>query len=307
MKSSKVSHADQPVPLVSIGMPIFNSEATLKLAIDSILEQTFTDFELIISDNCSTDSTSAICQEYANKDSRISYIRQAANIGSVRNFKFVLDQGRCNYFLWAAGDDVRSPDFLEENVQFLETHADYVASTSPNYFEGQNPVGTNLVTFEIVGSVEERFMQFFDNCWQSHGIFYSVFRKEILADCEVLNQSFTALDWAIDLFLIKHGNVHRSVNGLTTFGVNGVSRGADAWGVFRNGFIEWVVPFKSLTAYMFKLSADLPLPVRYTIIKRLLKLNLSVSYRPLYAIIYPVLYPIYRRYVRQYLRPNRSI
>jgi glycosyltransferase involved in cell wall biosynthesis len=287
-------------------MPVFNSEATLKLAIDSILKQTFTDFELIISDNCSTDSTSAICQEYANKDSRISYIRQATNIGGVRNFKFVLDQGRRKYFLWAAADDVRSSDFLEENVRFLETHADYVASTSPNCFEGQNPVGTNLVTFEIVGSVEERFMQFFDNCWQSHGIFYSVFRKEALSTCEVLNQSFTAADWVVDLFLIKHGNVHRSVNGLTTFGVNGASRGVDAWGAFRNGLIEWVVPFKSLSAYVFKLSADLPLAVRFTIIKRLLKLNLAVSYRPLYAVIHPILYPMYYRYVRGYLRQGKS-
>lgn len=307
MKSSKKSQFTQNTPLVSIGMPVFNSEATIKSAIDSILRQTLVDFELIISDNCSTDSTSAICQEYSNKDSRIIYVRQSENIGMARNFKFVFDQGKCQYFMWAAGDDVRSPDFLEENVQFLETHPDYVASTSPNCFEGQDPIEINLVTFEIVGSVEERFIQFFNNCWQSHGIIYSVFRKNILDTCEPLNQArpFTAADWAIELFLIKHGNVHRSVNGLTTFGVNGVSRSADPWGVFRNGFIEWVVPFKSLTAYVFKLSADQPLPVRYAIIKSLIKLNLSVSYRPLYAIIYPVLYPIYRRYVRQYFRPSR--
>jgi glycosyltransferase involved in cell wall biosynthesis len=301
---SKEKQIDETLPMVSIGMPIFNSEATLRLAIDSILKQSYTEFELIISDNCSTDSTSEICREYEKIDSRIFYIRQAENIGATKNFEFVFNQGRGKYFLWAAGDDERSFDFLEVNIKFLEAHSGYIASTSPNCFASEETQGHGFVSFDIVGSVEERFIKFFDNCWQSHGIFYSVFRREVLINCEILGSSFMAADWAINLCLIKHGNVHRSVNGLTTFGVNGVSRGADAWGIFRNGFVEWVVPFKSLTAYVFKLSADLPFPIRYRIIKRLLKLNLSVSYRPLYAIIYPVLYPIYRRYVRQNLRSS---
>ncbi len=294
------------MPLVSIGMPVFNSEATLKSSINSVLGQTFVDFELIISDNCSTDSTSAICQEYANKDSRIVYIRQPVNIGAAQNFKFVFDQGKGQYFLWAAGDDERSSDFLEENVRFLETHADYVASTSPNCYEDQEPVGDNLVTFEIVGTIEERFMQFFDNCWRSHGVFYSVFRKEVLDDCEALGHSFTAADWAIDLFLIKHGNVHRSVNGMIVFGANGLSRGVDPFGHFRNEFIEWILPFKSLNPYVLKLSADLPLAVRINIMKRLLKLNLAVSYLPLYTVIHRSLYPIYCRYFKPHLSHGKS-
>jgi glycosyltransferase involved in cell wall biosynthesis len=296
------------MPLVSVGMPVFNSEATLETVIDSLLGQSFTDFELIISDNASTDATPAICQDYANKDSRIKYIRQPKNVGANRNFKFVFEQGKGRYFLWAAGDDVRSSDFLEENVQFLETHADYVASTSPNRFEGQDPEGDNLVTFEIVGTIEERFEKFFENCWQSHGIFYSVFHKDVLGDCEVLAQgiTFTGLDWAVDLILVKHGNIHRTIKGLTIFGVNGVSMSADPWGAFRNKFIEWIVPFYSLSAYVLNLTGDLPLAVRFKIMKRLLKLNLSVSYRPLYVVIHRLLYPTYCRYVKPYMRRGRS-
>lgn len=292
-------------------MPVFNCEATLKLAIDSILKQTFTDFELIISDNCSTDSTSLICQEYAKNDPRIVYIKQPINIGGWQNFRFVLDQGGSHYFWWAAGDDVHSSDFLEVNIQYLETHADYVASTSPNCFQGQNPVGPNLVTFEIVGAVEDRFIQFFDNCWQSHGIFYSVFRKKALLDCAEIRKCLDkscgiAMDWEVILSLANQGNIHRNANGLTIFGVNGISRIGNPWAAARSFFIEWIIPFYTFNSYVWKLSKDLPLVSRIKIMKRLLKFNLGVSYYPLYAVIHPILYPIYYRFIRGYLRHGKS-
>jgi glycosyltransferase involved in cell wall biosynthesis len=100
---------DSPVvncqPKVSIGMPVYNGEKFIRSALDSLLAQTFTDFELIISDNASTDLTESICREYANKDRRIQYIRQAMNIGPVANFQFVLDAAVGDYFMWAAADD----------------------------------------------------------------------------------------------------------------------------------------------------------------------------------------------------------
>lgn len=294
------------MPLVSIGMPTFNSELTLRAAINSLLGQSFDDFELIISDNDSSDSTSAICQEFANKDSRIVYIRQPVNIGAEQNFKFVFDQGKGKYFLWAAGDDMRSSDFLEENVHFLETHADYVASTSPNCFEDQEPVEDNLVTFEIVGTVEERFTQFFDNCWRSHGIFYSVFRKDILADYKDVDECFDrsygfAMDWQVDLFLAKQGNIHRISKGMTIIGVHGISLTGNPWTTFRSSFIEWIVPFYKFNPYVWKLYRDQLLAVRIKIIARLLKFNLAVSYRPLYSVIHRSLYSLYCRYVKPYL------
>lgn len=73
------------IPTVSIGMPVFNNVNTISEAIDMILNQSLTDFELIISDNCSTDGTEYICRTYAKKDPRIRYIRQDVNIGSDRN------------------------------------------------------------------------------------------------------------------------------------------------------------------------------------------------------------------------------
>jgi glycosyltransferase involved in cell wall biosynthesis len=90
------------VPAISIGMPVYNGEKYIREALDSLLAQTFTDFELIISDNASTDSTSNICKEYAIRDSRIRYIRQHKNIGAIANFKFLLEQASGDFFMWAA-------------------------------------------------------------------------------------------------------------------------------------------------------------------------------------------------------------
>ena len=75
---------------VSIGLPVYNGERFLKVKLDSILQQTHTNFELIISDNASTDKTENICIEYKNKDNRIKYFRQEKNFGVTLNFEFVL-------------------------------------------------------------------------------------------------------------------------------------------------------------------------------------------------------------------------
>lgn len=101
-------------PLVSIGMPVYNGERYIKEALDSLLSQTFNDFELIISDNASTDATEKICLEYADKDKRIRYIRQRQNKGPLVNFNYVLSHAKGEYFMWAAADDVWSKRWVEK-------------------------------------------------------------------------------------------------------------------------------------------------------------------------------------------------
>lgn len=93
-------------PTVSIGMPVYNGGKYIREALDSLLAQTFTDFELIVSDNASTDETEVICRAYASIDTRIKYVRQSENMGPVENFQFVLDESVGEYFMWAAADDV---------------------------------------------------------------------------------------------------------------------------------------------------------------------------------------------------------
>jgi glycosyltransferase involved in cell wall biosynthesis len=123
------ARADVAAPLVSIGMPVFNGENFLRKAIDSILAQTFSDFELIISDNASTDATEAICQAYALRDARVRYVRNTRNIGAGRNFDRCFHLARGRYFQWAAHDDMFAPDYLARAVAALEAQPDAVLCT----------------------------------------------------------------------------------------------------------------------------------------------------------------------------------
>ena len=108
------------IPKVSIGMPVYNGEPFIREALDSLLVQTFTDFELIISDNASTDKTEQICREYAAKDKRIRYIRQEINRGAAANFQYVLDEAVGEYFMWAAADDLWDSEFILKLIPLVE-------------------------------------------------------------------------------------------------------------------------------------------------------------------------------------------
>jgi len=116
---------------VFIGMPVYNGERFLREAVDSLRAQIFTDWEILISDDASTDDTSVICKEYIQRDPRITYIRQEKNTGMFQNFKFLIDQADCDYFMWAAQDDLWEKDFLGTCVERLDTDADIaIAATS---------------------------------------------------------------------------------------------------------------------------------------------------------------------------------
>ena len=109
-------------------MPVYNGVKFIRQSLDSILAQTFADFELIISDNGSTDGTDAICSEYAQSDNRIRYYPNSVNRGAAWNFNRVFELARGTYFKWAAHDDLLAPEMLERCVQGLDSHPDAVVS-----------------------------------------------------------------------------------------------------------------------------------------------------------------------------------
>lgn len=118
-----------PKPVVvSIGMPAYNSENTIAESIDSLLAQDFEDFELIVSDNASTDRTWEIVQSYAARDSRVRPIRQTENIGANRNYTAVVDAARGEYFKWASSNDLCAPQFLSRCITYLRVHPDAVVA-----------------------------------------------------------------------------------------------------------------------------------------------------------------------------------
>ena len=117
-------------PLVSIGMPIYNGEKYLRRALDSLLSQQYDNFEIIISDNGSTDSTAEICKKYASLDPRIKVKVNELNAGSFINFLIVLKKSSGKYFMFAADDDFWAPQFLNTVVNELELHPECAVSQS---------------------------------------------------------------------------------------------------------------------------------------------------------------------------------
>lgn len=113
-------------PRVSVGLPVYNGEQYVEEAIKSTLSQTFTDFELVISDNASTDRTPEICKDYASRDGRIRYYRNDSNLGAAKNFNRVFELSRGEYFKWAAHDDLCHPSFIEVCVRALDSSPDAV-------------------------------------------------------------------------------------------------------------------------------------------------------------------------------------
>src|SRR3954447_19823090 len=108
-------------PLLTVGMPVYNAEQFLAKALDSFLDQTFKDFELLISDNASTDRTEEICRKYAARDRRIRYFRNAKNMGAGWNLRHVYSLAKqATYYKTAAHDDFLEPTFLEECIAALE-------------------------------------------------------------------------------------------------------------------------------------------------------------------------------------------
>lgn len=172
--------------LVSIGMPVYNGEEYIRDALDALLCQTFADFELIISDNASSDRTEAICREYAQRDARIIYFRQKENLGAAANFQFVLNRARAGLFMWAAYDDEWAKNYLTDATALLgDGNIDFVFPTFSVRSIKLN-IGKKFDE-EIFGFIEstdrkQRVLQFLALHHDSHkcNIVYSLFRTEFL-------------------------------------------------------------------------------------------------------------------------------
>jgi glycosyltransferase involved in cell wall biosynthesis len=118
------------VPRLSIGLPVYNGARYLAGSIEALLGQSYQDFELIISDNASTDDTPAICHHYEEQDSRIRYFRQQRNIGHVPNHNFLVGKARGEFFKWAAHDDLYARDLIKRCVGALDEHPEAVLAHS---------------------------------------------------------------------------------------------------------------------------------------------------------------------------------
>jgi glycosyltransferase involved in cell wall biosynthesis len=145
---------------VCIGLPVYNGQNYVAAAIESILAQTFTDFELVISDNASTDDTPDICESYAAKDSRVKFSRLSENLGAVQNFDRVYQLGHGQYFKWAAHDDLLAPRFLEKCVEALDADASAVLAYPRAHFIDEKGEFLKDYTVKLPTDSDSPFVRF---------------------------------------------------------------------------------------------------------------------------------------------------
>jgi glycosyltransferase involved in cell wall biosynthesis len=140
-----------PRPKVSIGVPVYNGERFLPQTLDSLLAQTFEDFELIVADNASTDTTEQICRDYARRDRRVVYERSPENRGATWNLNRLVDLATSDYFKWAMADDLCSPDHLRQCVEALDRDSGAVLACTQTSFidENGNDIGAPVACWDL--------------------------------------------------------------------------------------------------------------------------------------------------------------
>jgi glycosyltransferase involved in cell wall biosynthesis len=170
------------VPRVSLGLPVYNGESHLAEALDSLLGQSLQDFEIIISDNHSTDATEAICRGYAARDRRIRYARSDQNRGAAWNFNRVLDLARGRHFKWTSANDLHAPDYLIRCVEVLDARPEVVLC----YPKTKLIDDSGVVTADCEDNLDlpwpqaaRRFKEFFTRIRLSNA-FLGVIRPEVL-------------------------------------------------------------------------------------------------------------------------------
>jgi glycosyltransferase involved in cell wall biosynthesis len=213
-------------PLVSIGMPVYNGADFLRCALESLLAQDYENFELIISDNHSTDSTQEICLDYLARDNRIRYHRNNTNIGAINNFKRVFELSQGEYFMWAAHDDVREPNYISACLETLEMNPNVILCCTDALLDengGHRRLQENFSTIGMPLNRRFRKILWNNSCASIYGIIRSHFLRKtgllrnvfgadnlLLAELSLMGEFFQ-LPLVLFKISVRGGNIARKV------------------------------------------------------------------------------------------------
>jgi glycosyltransferase involved in cell wall biosynthesis len=168
-------------PRLTLGLPVYNGERFLAASLDALLAQTFTDFELIISDNGSTDRTGAIARRYESIDPRVRYIHHPQNLGAAFNHNFLIEQASGEFFKWVSDDDLYAPDLLQRCIDALDSRPEIVLAHAWTAFIDEAGRITQARDYPLttdVADVAERFRSLLYT--QGGDDIYGVIRMSIL-------------------------------------------------------------------------------------------------------------------------------
>jgi glycosyltransferase involved in cell wall biosynthesis len=196
-------------PRLTIGLPVYNGEKYVAESLEALLGQSFTDFELIISDNASTDSTGDICRRYEKQDSRVRYFRQPRNIGLAPNHNFVAEKARGELFKWGSNDDLYARDLLERCIDALDKYPDVVLAHS--WTAKVDDLGTMTEAFKYpLNTASPRAPERFRSLLFVSGgdDDYGVIRTEVLRRT-AMKESYHHADRTIIAELALHGRFYQ--------------------------------------------------------------------------------------------------
>lgn len=193
--------------IVTIGIPVYNEEKYLAETIKSVLHQTYKDIRIIISDNCSTDNSYSIAQQYA-EDPRIKYISHPKNIGAVNNFKDILSICETPYFMWLGGHDILEKNFINSAVQILDNERNVALVYSKAMLIDTNDRVIDNHFYDDIDTVglsfENGLLKVANNlfnCFSIHGLF----RADLLNKCTIWNT--IALDHTLLFCVASLGDI----------------------------------------------------------------------------------------------------
>lgn len=168
-------------PLLTVGMPVYNGEQFIAQALQSLVDQTFRDWIMVVGDNCSTDDTAAIVEEFSLRDSRIRLVRHEENLGAFGNFQFLVTQAKTPYFMWAAVDDEWAPDFMATLVQHCGTVGLVMTDYETVFHHTGNVQAAYMPRFDPKASLYENAKGFLKNMQPS--LVYGVYQTKVLQEC----------------------------------------------------------------------------------------------------------------------------
>jgi glycosyltransferase involved in cell wall biosynthesis len=195
---------------ISVGMPVYNGEPYLEQAIRATLDQTFEDFELIISDNASSDRTEEICRDFASQDSRIIYIRNDKNIGAANNYNQLFHKSSGEYFRWFNADDLCSNKLHELCLIALEGNPLAIMSYGKTDIIDES--GNLIEHYEdnlnlLQDSAKERFLYYLKKPGLTNAI-YGLIRRSVLENTKLMgNGSYPAADISLIAELSLYGRI----------------------------------------------------------------------------------------------------
>jgi glycosyltransferase involved in cell wall biosynthesis len=220
----EVSKPPQFPPLVSIGLPVRNGENYLREALNSLLDQTYRNIEIIISDNASTDATEAIAKEYLRSDHRIRYFRQPCNIGPSGNYRFVLDKALGEYFMWAAHDDTFDNNWIQVLLTEIQP-GDLGVRGAIRFIHSQGIYIRHLRNYRRNAQLSCFLGN--EHNYRCHYV-YSLFRRNELTSCDF---SAFSLDYSPDnLFIfsiLRRGNLRSTKKTAMSFRLHSANLGSE--------------------------------------------------------------------------------